>query len=316
MSKKIGKEISFHFHPHDWENKNHVIVKDESGSKRRYLAGVSSGLKIDAHGERMTKNCIKSFMDQANSGNVLLYADVHGIKASDDIGILTKAEILFDDNWYTEFRLYDEKDGVGQYKLEKIETIWKQLNGIKPYKKPMQKGFSIEGVIPDEAIVYNSIGDQDRSVIDDVQLDGVVIVPRPAYTDSVATAIYKALGEITPQRQESLRSSLVENLQLEKIENEYYKKRWEYQDALEKTIEKVMTKKNNNKQEELNLIFEEYKNLMIELIVSSASMFVDSQPIDLPTQRIEDNTVLENDKSKVELYKSLVTELKKLEKIL
>lgn len=316
MTKKIGKEIKFHFHPNDFEHKGHIIEKDEGNRKRRYLSGVSSGLKIDAHGERMTDKCIKSFMNQAESGEILLYPDIHGIKESEDIGKLVKAEILPNGDWRTEYRLYDESDGIGAYKAEKIDTLWKQLNGMPPYSKPRQKGFSIEGIIPDENIIYDSFGDQDRGVLDDVLLDGVVLVPRPAYKDSIATAIYKAFGETTPQRQESLKISLVQNIEREQIENAFYKHKWEYQDALENTIEKIMRKTNNNKLEELNLIFDEYKGLMIELIMKSASLFAGEQVEEQPTEMIEDNTVLESVNPRIGLYKSLLTELKKLDKVM
>jgi len=312
--KKIGKEIKFHFHPNDWENKGHCIEKSEDGQKRKYLAGISSGIKLDAHGERMTEKCIKSFMDQANSGEILLYPDIHGIKESEDIGKLVKAEIQPSGDWYTEYRLYDERDGIGPVKKEKIDTLWKQLNGLPPYTKPRQKGFSIEGIIPDENILMNNFDGQDRSVLDDVLLDGVVLVPRPAYKDSIATAIYKAFGETTPERQESLRISLVQNIEQEKLENAFYKNKWDYQDALENTIEKIMRKPNNNKLEELNLIFDEYKNLMIELIMKSASVFAGEQEPEGQEEMIEDNTVLESDNTKIVLYKSLLTELKNLEK--
>jgi len=318
MTKTIGKEIKFHFHPNDFVNKGHAIEKAEDGMKRKYLAGISSGIKIDAHGERMTEKCIKSFMDQANSGDILLYPDIHGIKESEDIGKLCKAEIQPSGDWYTEYRLYDESDGIGPIKSEKIETLWKQLNGLPPYTKPRQKGFSIEGIIPDENIIYG--GEAGRGVLDDVLLDGVVLVPRPAYKDSIATAIYKALGETSPERQESLRTSLIENIERDKIENSYYKMKWEYQDALEKTIDKLMNKNNSNKIDELGYVFDEYKSLMMELILKSSSMFVEGQTEEAPTEltdRIENNTVIEPvSKSKIRLYKSLIAELKKFENLL
>jgi hypothetical protein len=314
MNIKTSKSISFHFHPNDWEHKGHVIEKDENGAKRRYLAGISSGIKTDAHGEKMTPNCIKSFMKQMNSGEILLFTDIHGIKESQDIGKLVKGEILPSGDWYTEYMLYDKSDGIGDYKAEVIDTIWKQMNGLPPYTKMRQKGFSIEGIIPDEAIMYNN-GNMQDGILDEVLLDGVVLVPRPAYKDSIATAIYKALGETTPERQTSLKESLLGNLEREMIEDAYYKEKWNYQDALESTIERVMRKPNNNKVEELSFIFEEYKNLMIALLMKSTSLFVKSQPVEEMADIIEDNTVLESNNSLVKLYKSLVTELKTLEKL-
>ena len=313
MTKKIGKEIKFHFHPKDFETKGHCIEKTEEGRerKRRYFVGISSGIKVDAHGERMTNNCIKSFQDQAATGQVLLFPDIHGIKESEDIGFLAKAEILPSGDWYTEYGLWDEEDDIGAYKAEKINTLWKQVNGFPPYKKPRQKGFSIEGIIPDENLLMSD--GQGRGILDNVLLDGVLLVPRPAYKDSIATAIYKALNETSPERKESLKTSLVQNIEKEKLENAFYKNKWDYQDALERTIEKIMKNPSANKQEELNFVFDEYKQLMTQLIMNSASVFVEEQDQEAG-EMIEDNTVVRSDNTKIVLYKSLLTELKKLQK--
>ena len=82
------KAIQFHFLPYKLDEKKFAIEKaDDDGKKRRYLCGIASGLKIDEHGERMTKKCIDSFMKQANSGEILLYPDAHGIKATEDVGL-------------------------------------------------------------------------------------------------------------------------------------------------------------------------------------------------------------------------------------
>ena len=99
-------KITFHFHPYEVKkgdfSKYAVEKQDDEGRKRRYVCGIASGTQVDGHGERMTEKCIKSFMEQANSGDILLYPDPHGIKSTDDIGILKKANILGDGDWYTE----------------------------------------------------------------------------------------------------------------------------------------------------------------------------------------------------------------------
>ena len=324
--KIVGKDIKFHFHPYKYDENQHVIEKaDSEGRQRRYLAGISSGLNVDAHGERMSEKCIGSFMNQANSGDILLFPDAHGIQESNDIGILNKAEILPTGDWYTEFRLYDEHDNVGPVKLEKSDTIWKQMNGLPPYQRKRQKGFSIEGIIPDTAIIASSVTELDRSVIDDVMLDGVVLVPRPAYKDSIATAVYKALGETTPYRRESIQTTIRENVELQDIEDNYYKYKWQYLDALEQNIELIMTKVNNNKSEELQILFDEYSRLMTNLILNSERMFVKEQNvgqiIDITTP--DDNTYsnqvhsasIEEESNldqKVELFKSLYNKLNNL----
>ena len=324
---KTGKSIHFHFHPKGFDKKENAVEKaDEQGRLRRYLCGVSSGLSEDAHGERMSGKCIKSFQSQAGSGEILLFPDIHGIKESEDIGILTKAEILDNGDWYTEYRLYDEYDDVGPNKLEKADTIWKQTNGLPPYKRRRQKGFSIEGVIPEESLVVNSVGQVDRTVIDDILLDGVVLVPRPAYQDSIASAIFKALGEVSPHRAESIQNTLRDNLEQQDISDNYYRLKWQYMDALEQTIEKIMIKKNNNKREELKILFEEFKDLMTELILKSERMFASEQDVDqlidivseAGTEQIHTASIEEEEDQdpKLELFKSLRMKLNKLDKYL
>jgi len=326
MPKIQGKDIKFHFHPYDIDKGYHTLEKaDSEGRQRRYLAGVSSGLNLDAHGEKMSEKCIKSFMDQANSGDILLYPDIHGIQESEDIGLLSKGEILENGDWYTEFRLYDEFDDIGPNKLEKIATLWKQISGLPPYQKKRQKGFSIEGIIPDTSIITNNFGEADRSVIDEVLLDGVVLVPRPAYKDSIAIAIYKALGETSPYRKESIETTIRENIEAQDVEDSYYKYKWQYQDALENMLEKIMCKTNINKGQELNILFDEYKRLMINLILQSERMFAAKQT-PLLTAEVEvtdENTYTdqihsasieeeENNDPKLALFKSLYNQLNNL----
>ena len=53
--------IPFHIHPYKFEQGLHAVEKADTsngGVKRRYLVGITSGMKIDGHGERMTKACI------------------------------------------------------------------------------------------------------------------------------------------------------------------------------------------------------------------------------------------------------------------
>lgn len=64
--------IKFYLQPYytGSDNINAVEKADTEGVKHKYIYGISSGTGIDQHGERMTENCIKSFMDQFNSGNI------------------------------------------------------------------------------------------------------------------------------------------------------------------------------------------------------------------------------------------------------
>jgi hypothetical protein len=230
----------------------------------------------------MTENCIKSFTEQANSGDVLLYPDIHGIKSSEDIGILETGGRKEDGDWYTEYRLYDKDDGIGPIKEEKINDIWKQMNGLPPYRKARQKGFSIEGHIPEGAIISADIdgnGNMRRRIIDNVLLDGVVLVPRQAYKSGIANAVFKALGEVPPWKEAIIKKDIQGELQKimseEDSSNEYFRKRWDIMDALDKSIEKIMLGgyRETDKKKQLEIIFEEYKTIMIPLIIQSEAVF-------------------------------------------
>lgn len=309
MSEK--RKISVHFQPQLNEHGCMITEKDVDGKKRRYLRGVSSGLKEDAHRERVSQKCIDKFMEQANSKDILLYPDVHGIKQSDDIGILEKASVLPNGDWDTLYRLYDEDDGVGPVKLEKIDTLWKQANGFPPYKRKKQMGFSIEGIIPENGITMSAKG---QTVLDDIDLDGVVLVTRPAYQDSVANAVYKALNELPPWRgaktQKSIQSKLMEKLNDREIRDKYYSKKWDLSEALEQTIEEIMRDKQDMKAERLSIVFDEYKTAMVNLIMESQSLFHEEQLNDVVMHSVD------AEKSKAKIYKGISQNLDSLRKLL
>lgn len=270
-------KIAFHFHPNEWTDDKHFVEKALPGQgKRRYLIGVSSGLKMDGHGERMTPECIDGFMEQANSGDVLLYAGKHDVDFTDDVGILTKAEILPTGDWYTEYRLFDEADNVGPYTLEKSDTLWRQMSGLPPYKKKKEKGFSIEGHIPENGI--EAIGPDDRRVIRKVNLDGVVVVPRPSYQDSIAHAVYKALDAAPPwvldKTRETFHDSISSMIMKADMENDYYSSRYKIDDALENVVKEIMISDKGGKSDRLHTAFKEYSAIMVDTIMKSADIFV------------------------------------------
>ena len=311
-------QIKFIFRQNHFEDKQHAIQKaDDHGRKRMYLAGVSSGLDVDAHGERMTEKAINSFMAQANQGEILLYPDIHGIQASQDIGKLVKAEVLGNGDWYTEYRLYDEFDDVDDISTQKAKKIWKQMNGLPPYDRPMQKGFSIEGFIPDGGIIggVDKGGYVEQKVIDDVELEGVVLVGKPAYQTGIANAVYKALGEVAPWQADNVKKSIGGELRQmmteEAVRDEYYKQRWTLNDALERTIEKIMKFNNPAKRQELEIAFDEYKNLMTELILRSEALFLKEES---EVEHISSPYGEVNKGSESELLKALATGLRDLRK--
>jgi hypothetical protein len=280
------KRIAFHFHPYSYDNHSHAVEKSEGGVRKRYLEGVASGPRVDEHGERMTERCIKSFMEQANSGDILLYADMHGFKATEDIGIMKSAEILPNGDWHISSSLYDESDGVDSRSVEVAQKLWKQVNGLPPYTRPRQKGFSIEGFVPDDGILKADM--EGRRILDNVVLDGVVVVPRPAYKDSIAHAVYKALGENAPWVvdgfQSTLRGQLREQLAENEIKDAYYRKKYQIEDVFEQQLANIMCSDLPDKGQMLEMAFDEYKSLMIELILQSEMVF-DADPVVLRDDR-------------------------------
>jgi len=268
----MEERIEFQYQPFDFDNKGHYVEKDEGGRKRRYLKGIVSGTKTDGQGERITEKCIQSFHEQANKGCLLLYADKHGIRFTDDIGILTSSAITPENDWYAEWRLYDESDDVGANTLERCDKMWKQMLGLPPYAVPKQKGFSVEGYIPPNGIL--SMASDGRRVIDDVALDGAVVVPRPAYKTSVAHAVFKALGENSPYLLDKAINTFKASLEADNVQGTYYKKRYQYQDKFEDMIESIMVNKGlRDKREALGKLFNEYGSVMTDLIVNSESIF-------------------------------------------
>lgn len=271
------KKISFHFHPYKQSEGLFAIEKSlENGKKNRFLQGIASGPKKDLHGERITEKCIKSFINQANSGELLLFPDIHNIRQSEDIGRLIEASITEDGDWFTKWRLYDEDDDIGQYKLEKINTIWKQVNGLPPYEKKIQKGFSIEGYIPESTGII-SMSSTGQRVIDEILLDGAILVPRPAYQTSIANAVFKALGELPPWEKDKIKKSIDSKLstilQNNQMQDQYYSKKYEIDDAFQDLIEEIMNDPKPNKKERLESLFDEYKLMMINLIMTSSGLF-------------------------------------------
>lgn len=320
------KRISFLFHPYDYENKGHVVEKDMDGKKRKYIKGVTSGVAVDGHGEKITDNCIKSFQLQANTGDVLLYAGKHGVDYTDDIGKLTSSSILPNLDWMTEFRLYDELDNIGQNTLERADKAWRQSAGLPPYTVAKQFGFSIEGFIPDDGII--SMDANGKRVIDKITLDGVVLVPRPAYQTSIAQSIYKALDERSPWNVEKEMSRDFKNkIQADELENSYFRRRFQFQDLLENEIEKIMCNVHiGDKEETLHKLFDEYKSAMVELIMNSSKLFEEERPLltdseqGLPAEvavlyrsdsYIKDHHGTRTNQ-KVQVIKGLITEVDKL----
>lgn len=270
------RKISFHFHmgTQGQGPGAFAVEKDEGGRKRRYLEGITSGIKVDGHGERMTENCIASFQRQAKSGDILLYEGVHGVNFVDDIGKLVDSSIDGQGNWHTVYRLYDELDGFapGSATIEKADKLWRQVNGLPPYTRPRQKGFSIEGELVDGGLqTMDSTG---KRVMDDVALDGVVVVNRPAYQDSIAHAVMKALGLPGPWKvRKELERSLASAVDEAEEEDSYFRRKFRLDDALEAQVAKIMSGPDVERAAQLETVFGEYADLAVREAMSHPDVF-------------------------------------------
>jgi hypothetical protein len=90
-------------------------------------------------------------------------------------------------------------------------------------------------------------------------------------------AVYKALGELNPYKETAIRkdikSELSKIIEDNEIKDEYYKKRWDIQDVMDRAIEKIMSGSIPDKKRQLEILFDEYQQLMTELILQSESIF-------------------------------------------
>jgi hypothetical protein len=253
--------VKFNFYPADPSTKSQVkkdgdyfyhIEKDsDSGKKGRYLAGVSSGSGVDAHGDRLLPEAIEDFHKQAQEKDIPLYAN-HDRTFTDDIGVLSKSEVLENGDWYTEYRLHENNP--------EADKAWRQANGIEPYSRKREFGFSIEGFIPEDAIQQTSTGRAIRKVDID---PGVSLVTKPAYTVSHATALTKALGAL-------VKKSLKDMMAIHEDERDNFEKKWDVQCAFDELIQLVLHSKQTDEEKKQSLIeaFEQYKDEMIPVLLS------------------------------------------------
>lgn len=282
VQRSEGTPISFRFHPFKMEKGEHVVEKVHKGVRRRYLRGISSGILRDGHGERMTTKCLKSMHKQGKTGDVLLFAGLHGVNFVDDVGVLSNSDVIDNRDWLTEYMLHDPSDGFDPSgaTMENVDKLWKQVNGIRPYKRPIQKGFSIEGIIPDGGIMDGKLqkdGSMTERVIDDMILDGVVVVSRPAYTDSVVSAVYKALKELAPIGVEKLHKNLHDTISGKLVDEEnkrnFYQQFYLINDILIEKIEMIMSIEDGRETQRLDILMDEYRTALIPLILQHGDIF-------------------------------------------
>lgn len=304
----MEKRIQFDFRQKKLDSGLYSVEKsDDSGQKRRYLSGIASGVFVDGHGERMTEHCIESFHRQAKSGDILLYEGLHGVNFTDDIGKLVDSEITPQNEWLVTFRLYDSLDNMGAATLENADKVWRQASGLPPYTKPKVRGFSIEGDIPEGGII--SADSDGRRVMDDVKLDGVVLVNRPAYQASVAYAVYKALDIVPPWNvRKSLKNSLETKANAAEAKEQYWQKYYQLQDALDSEVKRIM-QSSSEPRNELSDLFVEYSNMIVDLIMDYPQMYSEYSEVsdDQTVQKSQARTlsVLKALESNLRLYKEI-----------
>lgn len=238
-------------------------LENSNANKKRYLVGISSGLSIDAHNDRMSKECIDDFLEQTQKKDITLYIN-HGKDFTSDVGILENSKLLENGDWYTEYRLYDESDNVPQSDKDLAEKIWRQANGLPPYKSKRQFGFSIEGFIPDDKVINDGTG----KIIQKVDLDpGVSLVSKPAYTESVVSAIQKALyGKSNIEKSNEINElEKVINKRLEK--DDFYDSIEELYDSLESAENAILTGTDEPEIKEVKLrdIYSKFIDMRIDI---------------------------------------------------
>ena len=242
-------------------------IKKESGAANpgRYLVGISSGQEIDAHGDRMTDGAIDSMIKQAEEKDITLYVN-HGKDFTRDIALLTKSEKTGLGEWWTEYRLYDENDNVPDQDKQEADKVWRQAMGLDPYSRPREFGFSIEGYIPEDSIRVmekDAAGVPIRREISHVELDpGVSLVPKPAYTASIATAVRKAL--------KTQKNNLAEMMSVHTQENDYFTRKYEIENAFRELIDLVCNsdKTDDEKMQSLTEAFDSYRDMIIPVLLT------------------------------------------------
>lgn len=168
-------------------------TKTVGGKKRRFLCGIMSGTAWDAHGERMSMDCLKGFVRQWQERE-LHFSDIHSRGHSDFVAISgpdqgTECRILDDGNMYIEAHLLEEGEpGVQPYQWQHANTIWNMANGLPPAKTRVPLGLSIEGFASQEDIIESEEG----PIINSLELEAVAIVRNPAYEPAMVTPVLKS----------------------------------------------------------------------------------------------------------------------------
>ena len=262
LQKHLTRKLAVQVHPYDPVKKQIVesgsgfaIEKEEGGKTGRYLCGVVSGVDMDAHGDRMSKEAIQDFVKQFEEKDITLYVN-HNREYTRDIANMSKSEILSNGDWYCEFKMYEEEDGVPDIDLQEVNKVWKMANALHPYKKSRQFGFSIEGLIEEKDIEKTA----DGRIIKKVDLDpGVSLVTKPAYQSSMATAVAKALNVVN-------KSIIDEYIGKKDSDFDAMDEKWAIESAKDDLISQILQTDQGNGQDKeamLSDLLDDYKSKML-----------------------------------------------------
>ncbi|EMO53892.1 hypothetical protein LEP1GSC172_3322 [Leptospira noguchii] len=240
-----------------------TIKKDASGRERRYLVGTSSGPKKDAHKDSMSEKCIKGFQQQSIDKTILLVHPHTDNLIENQIGILDKSAIDADGEWKTQFRLFDKYDlkdnpEFSKTIVEKANQFWMMIRGEGAYSKPTRiSQFSIQGLMKAEDVSETENG----AVIDWIELDAIAAITKGAYPQNDFLTIEKALTQFIQKGE--LQDAIIQGQKTRDLYEENWNVESEFRDQFRKIIESKDS--SDQKKERISNLFDEYKQLTVEL---------------------------------------------------
>jgi hypothetical protein len=106
---------------------------------------------------------------------------------------------------------------------------------------------------------------------------------------------------------------LRENVEGKELRDSFYRRKWDIQETLEQEIERIMRRGEPTAKQQLEILFDEFRDLMVELITESPSLFTENadgaEVMNSPYGEKVERA------SKIEVYKSLLGQLTRLKKI-
>lgn len=180
--------------------------KSQGDIQRMYIRGLASGGDIDLQDDRMAKSAVEALTKAIDEGTVLPNGtwsliplrSGHRMEWDDILGWITKAEIDDDYNLWIEAEL-DDTNSVARDLFVKLQT------GDRP-GRPLQLGLSIGGKIKKASFEWNHDVQKRVRVIEDVLLQEISVVGKPANPATYVEALAKSVDwdAIPPPKEEIL----------------------------------------------------------------------------------------------------------------